>query len=952
MGPALSRAPAWLAPTILLAVLLGPAAGSSAGREARGRESGLDPDDPMQQVLDKSFKKLARLRNKEALRHHDEGDYPRALAAFREAQELDPTDPEIANNLAFLLHTLGNHAQAQTYYELALKLDPERYRAHINLADLLAMKGDLEETLARAAYHLVKARELKGNKPSVILRQARVATRRGRFHEAELFYREYLDIEKPSPDRCLELGDFYRDFGRTGEASRWYKQVTDDSETGRLAAQRLWELAARHQARRFGWTPRQDEVPSMARELAARGRIQRRQGNLEEAEKLLREAVTLAPHYAHARASLGDVLADQGRSRAAEMEFLRALAVDSRNAENHVRLGDLYLADPDQDRAAEAALFLSHALQLRPEWTSLRLKLARAHQASGNLENALTQVNLFLVDQIGEEERREAQLLKRALMRVLRDDETLNAGENPDEPSPEAPDSLVLEILNRARAYMGQGRIDSAMAELGTLPADKWGPQALSLKGRIMHASGRDREALEAFAASLAHTPGQAEPHEIMGEILLGLGNSGQARHHFRAAEELGSLTATFYLVRLDLTPGGGLAARVKDLVSPGHLLELRDRLDRYLAQGHNAVYYEEATQLRNQVAARLGTILITATVILVVLFVALLLVWLRLRGGSDLSELVRKHPEAGPEVQRVLAAIRHEVLKHNTMVLTGLVEALEEGGDAARKAEHLRDSLFGATREEAVLGHLLTYISQLEQIGRSHGMRLNLKRRDPALAAIQKGFALLEGAAEDLYRVAFLTSAQRARLLRTLKDATRLLNVQGYEAVRDLLDRLRILQVDRDMLAAVFRRIRREPALSGLNIAPPEYRMDAELPCGILVPRPAFEDILGNLIRNAILSSAAHQDEAILVGLEVADHMDAITGLESVVFVVKDCSPRVLTTEMIRGRYIEGGLGLSADLVARFEGTIDVVQPGPPWTKGVAVRLPRAHAPTTSGKE
>ena len=59
--------------------------------------------------------------------------------------------------------------------------------------------------------------------------------------------------------------------------------------------------------------------------------------------------------------------------------------------------------------------------------------------------------------------------------------------------------------------------------------------------------------------------------------------------------------------------------------------------------------------------------------------------------------------------------------------------------------------------------------------------------------------------------------------------------------------------------------------------------------------------------------------------------------------FLIEDRSPQVLTAEMVRGRYIEEGLGLTADLVSRYEGTLDVVPGENGWAKAVAVKLPRA---------
>jgi signal transduction histidine kinase len=219
------------------------------------------------------------------------------------------------------------------------------------------------------------------------------------------------------------------------------------------------------------------------------------------------------------------------------------------------------------------------------------------------------------------------------------------------------------------------------------------------------------------------------------------------------------------------------------------------------------------------------------------------------------------------------------------------------------------------------------------------------LRHRDVAIGAILEGFAILGKTTSCLERVEFLRPAETKKLIKTLKEAAQRLNTDGYEAVRTLLDRLRLLQVDSTMLESIHQRICREPKLAGLRIPQPQVEVDSTGPVLILVPLSAFEDVLGNLIRNAIVSTCEAGQDAPLIGLGIATEVDSITGFESVLFAVRDRSPQPLTTEMIRGRYIEGGLGISSDLVARHEGSIDVEMGPGNWAKSVIVRFPLATA-------
>ena len=895
-------------------------------------------------TLDKTFVKLARIRNKEALRHHKNKDYPAALAAFREAYELNPNDPEVTNNLAYLLNVLGNNEGAEEYYRKTLQLEPSRYVAKINLIDLLARETETDDRLAEAALLLVQIREQVGNKPKIILRQARVAAWRAQFKESERYFHDYLAVEKPTNARRLEIGDFYLAFGKDQEALVWYRQIPDDATASHRerAAQRIWEIEVGQQARKLGWSPKRasevDEQTQKQIRLAAR--LTKRH-QYQEAEQLLLDAARSAPLHANAWAYLGDVYKATVRRKDAEMAYLRAVALDHGRPEHHARLGQFYLADTRSNRAAEAAWFLSTALKLKPGWTSLRHDLALAYRSNGDVYEAMSQLSRILAETTNEDDKRRAADLKEELLENL---SRYSSAASDGDDALTGISATAAEALSRARALLAEQALDRALVELRRLSDDERTTGVLNMEALILSTAGRNGEATELLEQSLVRDPKQPDAQALLGRILAGAGEIEQARRHLETAESLGDTSAVFHLARLDAGTATG-ANLLRDAANLGTLLSVQNRLDLYLEQGDDIIHAREAADLRDNIGRRLRNLAVTGISIWVILVVIAAMAALRLWGGANLETLVRRHPEAGPEVQRMLAAIRHEVLKHNTMVLTGLVETIESGADVAAKAAYLRESLFGSASDGGVYERLLAYKAQLEQIGRSHKTRLNLARRDAALSALLAGFRLLKNAAGEMDNFEFLTRQQVARLLGTLKEATHLLNVEGYEAVRALLDKLRILDVDRELLEALFKKVCREPGLAKTAIAPPEFDVRTELPCGILVPRPDFEDIMANLIRNAVRAGAASSDRPVKIGLGIAAVVDPITGLETVAFAVKDQSPEKLTVEMARGRQIEGGLGLALDRVAQFEGTFDVRENVDGWAKAVVVKFPRAFA-------
>ena len=63
------------------------------------------------------------------------------------------------------------------------------------------------------------------------------------------------------------------------------------------------------------------------------------------------------------------------------------------------------------------------------------------------------------------------------------------------------------------------------------------------------------------------------------------------------------------------------------------------------------------------------------------------------------------------------------------------------------------------------------------------------------------------------------------------------------------------------------------------------------------------------------------------------------ITGLSSLVLRVMDRSPEPLSNEMLRGRYVERGMGITVDLLSRYDGAISV-ESASGWSKAVVLRF------------
>ena len=905
-------------------------------------------DTSVAEDLNQAIEKLAREKNEQGKKLLKKYKYPDALAAFREAYELDPHNAEVVNNYGYTHALLGNFDDAEKYYEESILLDPGRAVVYLNYSDLLVeYSPEDEKVLSNAAALLVKARELLGNSPRVILRQARLDVLRGQLVDAERYYREYLTQRRPSDKLRVELGDFYRDMGKTEEAIKWYEAVTDKREK-QIADGRLWEMEVAAQSVRMGWQP---PGPSAQSERLAKSAAKlfnaKKYG---QAERIYRQVLQEAPTYAEAMSGYGDLLYRTGRVRAAEMYWLKALVIDRDNPSLYTRLAQLYLSSRRRHEVSWAVVFLNRALELRPQWMDLELDLAMALRESGDPVGALTHVNNYLKRAgTGAGKRQDALKLKRALETLVPPADLIESGlDDPRQLAGEDLSPELAESLRTARAHLKHGNLNGAMAALRNLDESERGPAVLNLESRILMGAGKTREALNVLIQSLRKKEHQPIIHEQLGMAYIELGNTEKGRIHLLRAEELGYTGATYLLAKLDAgTLNDDLISIFKDIPRLGQLVSARKRIHAFLLQDSASIYRSEARTLKERLDQRFDAYNSLTALTLFSMLMIVLFVFVRIWGGTDLRRLVARYPDTGIQVQRILSAIRHEVLKHNTMMLVGLVDAMQSGEDVSDRILHFYRQMLGEDGGSGVQARLQHYVNELKQIGDAHKKRLNLKRKDGVTSPLLKGMALIRRNRSRLMRYNQLVGASKAALKRDLKTASSLLNIEGYEAVRDLLNQLRTLEVNEKLLRSVYEQCRMEPAFSGARFAPLTLTMDVQehSSINVAVPGAAFVDIVTNLIRNAVQSSLLYVEnlDAVEIALALETEVDMVTGIERVVILVKDKSPRELTAEMLRGRYIEEGLGLTADLVTRYDGTLDVYGGDGEWQKAVAVKLPVA---------
>jgi hypothetical protein len=238
--------------------------------------------------------------------------------------------------------------------------------------------------------------------------------------------------------------------------------------------------------------------------------------------------------------------------------------------------------------------------------------------------------------------------------------------------------------------------------------------------------------------------------------------------------------------------------------------------------------------------------------------------------------------------------------------------------------------------RERGIYGRFLGYMAELQKVGRSHGVTLNLGRKDPIFSAMIEAFEDLRGL-EEMPRTP-IRDRPTVKLdwSRRLTRSGHVLGRKAFEALSSVIHALCIVEVDLALVREVFAQVVAETQFAGISIL--ELQVVGE-GARVRVFRSDLEDILTNVIRNSLHSSILYAPKPIALGVALVTEMDEITGLSTLAIRIQDRSSEQLSNEMLRGRYVERGMGITADLLSRYDGSI-AVEPEPGWQKAVVLRF------------
>jgi len=865
----------------------------------------------------------------------DQGQTEQALRAWR--QVLRTTDrPEAALAIARLLLQDGRVAQA----EAALREGPPDRDVRVALVRL-----QLQDDRPAAARRTLQDLTAYTDPEIVWLRawaqasQDPLAARDGVLDWLEFARNAPLDAadaEQITRVVVLELLDLDEVDAALELIDAVSTTVPEVSEPLEPLRQRVEIARLARQLTRAGERPLSAEGRRRLREARALWE----EGQADAAAGVLDALVVQAPASPEVRGLRARLLLALDRPSEAEVELLVAEALDPLDPRWSTALGDLLSQSYAGRYDVDAVAAWDRALALEPRRADVWLRKARV------------ELRLASSGRVAWRERARRSLQRAAELdgsgatgtqaRSLLGDLDRKRPDPPALPETDACGELsaeACEALGLARAWFTSDvegieyraeRLQSALEQVRR--AQELAPgsvRALNLEAAILRKRStvvgseaqqvRDRnESLRLYERSL-----ELEPEQPRIWLHLGAVHQGEGDHN-------AALAAWRRATQLDRPGGEGahlhLAEHALDQL---RFWEARAHVNAYRAAPGEARYDVMAREIERRVVL-IERGLASGAAVLGLAVLAVPVVWLwRRRRGSSVQDLLDADPQSWRDVARIASALRHEVLKHHTSVLPAVADALEQGDDslATWVAERL-----GAQDGPLVRGR--RYLDALRDLGRRAGVPLDLERRDPVFRDLVTGLDRLERIRRPLSRGA-------RRVVPELRTIAELLNERAYPALGALVQQISVLEVNEQELQAAWTSVRGEPAFREASV--PDLHLD--LPPGgeplcARIWREDLELVLVNLLRNALEATVEAQIDG-RVGVRIRVEEDPITFLQRIVLRVRDDAPRRVSTAMIRGRYIERGLGLTVDVISRNGGSIHV-EDEPGWSKAVVVRLPR----------
>jgi len=252
-------------------------------------------------------------------------DYDNAVEALDEAIRLDPNDYKAYFDKGVALFLQGKKSGSEEHFQKAISLKPDCWEALHGLGNIALLDGALET----AEKNYLEAIAFGGRREELLVSLYQVYRREDRWDAAAPLLEALITLQPRKPDYVLDLAEIHEKNSRPDAALKLLEDFSHrEPSPGAVILKGL--------ARLYGQNDRPDAAETILRTLLQShpadadvhfrlAVLCHRQGRLDEALQLYRQAVGLGPENPLYHLNLGNVYAGLGDLKEAERSFTEAL---------------------------------------------------------------------------------------------------------------------------------------------------------------------------------------------------------------------------------------------------------------------------------------------------------------------------------------------------------------------------------------------------------------------------------------------------------------------------------------------------------------------------------------------------------------------------------------------------------------------------------------------------
>lgn len=280
-------------------------------------------------------------------RYYAKAKYREAIIQYRNAVNVDPNFGAAHYQLAQAYLKMQDMTHAYAELSRTLELQPDNYKAHADIANILILSGQ-PESLKAAQEHVTLLQQKQPSDPDTHIAAGNLLSRQQKYPEAIAEMQKAVTLAPDRGDAYLDLGMLQAGANQPEAAETSLKKAIGLKAEG--SSPRLM-LAAFYQSR----------------------------GRYAEAEQQVEQMIAADPKDTKAREAMAKLYLAQGKKAEAEA-FLKQVKQDfPGDSEGYRMLGDFYFLNGDLDKAVVeyASLYHDHPKDLVVEKNYIQLLLIK-----------------------------------------------------------------------------------------------------------------------------------------------------------------------------------------------------------------------------------------------------------------------------------------------------------------------------------------------------------------------------------------------------------------------------------------------------------------------------------------------------------------------------------------------------------------------------------------------